>query len=121
MSRGLGKMQRMILSIIRNRGKPVTFADMYSNDGTKPDASPFVRSVRRALHKLVKDGTLIAIGDGGRGDPFRYFFHPILMRLMCEDKEEYDALCKAVEADRGAEEAVAKVMMRMSNRGKKRG
>ncbi len=43
-----------------------------------------MRSARRAIHKMVKDGTLIAIGSGGRGDPYRYAIHPFL-KVVIED------------------------------------
>ncbi len=41
-----------------------------------PDAklrASFERSLRRALHSLARDKMLMVLGDGGPGDPFRYF------------------------------------------------
>ena len=74
-------------------------------------AASFERSIRRALHRMVDAGELIAIGDGGRGDPYRYFFHPIGIAIMC-DKPEASALWKALEADPGTEEALVRLRMR---------
>jgi hypothetical protein len=73
--------------------------------------SSFERSVRRSLHRMVSEGFLIAIGGGGRGDPYRYFFHPIGIPLMCGEPEAR-ALWKALEADLGAEEALVRLRMR---------
>jgi hypothetical protein len=44
-------------------------------------SASFERSIRRALHRMVTEGVLIAIGGGGRADPYRYFF------IMCDEPE----------------------------------
>jgi hypothetical protein len=41
------------------------------------------------------------IGDGGRGKPFRYFIHPLILGAIC-DTPEAQALQQALEADSGA-------------------
>jgi hypothetical protein len=98
MSRGLGKSsQRAIWEIIMHRGKPVTFAEMCA--GANLGAS-LESSFRRALHKMVKDGGLIAIGNGGPSDPFRYFIHPLIISMM-GDTLKARALWQAFEARSG--------------------
>jgi len=120
MSRGLGKMQRMLLGLIREFGEPMTFDQMRLAMGLtdKLEAWPSLkRSMHRALHSMVVSGELIALGDGGRADPYRYFFHPVILYLMKDQ-----ALQEAFDADPGAKEAVrrntaklAKALGRMSS------
>jgi hypothetical protein len=43
-----------------------------------------VRSMRRALKRMVADGALMTDGNGGPGDPFRYVIHPFVA-VMYED------------------------------------
>jgi hypothetical protein len=110
MSRGLGKRQHALVDFILARGKPTTFADiramiLEANDGWIP--SSYERSLRRALHRLVETEILIPIGGGGRGDPLRYFYHPIGIAFM-EGKERRAALFAALEADPGGAEAADK-------------
>jgi hypothetical protein len=84
MSRGLGKLQRALWEAILMHGKPMTFEDIRVvvrqvngwDEGEKLP-QPFERSLRRALHRMVKNDGLIAIGDGGPDEPFRYFIHPL--------------------------------------------
>ena len=64
------------------------------------------RSLRRALYRMVRGGELIAIGDGGRAEPYRYFIHPMIIGMMGKTPVA-DALYKALEADPGAAKAVA--------------
>ena len=105
--------------MIKRHGKPMTFEDIRAvirkefevEDGIKLYSS-FERSLRRALHLMVSDGGLIAIGDGGRGDPFRYSIHPRIMRTMCDTEEEFDALLEVLAADPGASKAWDKCMGR---------
>src|SRR6516225_4710901 len=75
MSRGLGKVQRMLLGLIREFGEPMTFDQMLLAIGlqtkqrTKLEPS-LKRSLRRALHSmLVNSSELIALGNGGRAEP----------------------------------------------------
>jgi hypothetical protein len=115
MSRGLGKLQRVLLAAIRRHCKPMTFDDIRAaalDEGVLL-ATSFERSIRRSLHRMVSDGLLIAIGGGGRGDPYRYFFHPIGIHFMCSEPEA-KALWKALKADPGAEEALVRLHMRES-------
>jgi hypothetical protein len=75
MSRGLGKMQRLILSTLLQEAQPITFAELCGAPvATLHPAA--IRSARRALAAMVKDGAVIAVGSGGRASPFRYVLHP---------------------------------------------
>jgi len=94
MSRGQGKLQRSIWGTILQHGKPMTFAEMR---GGPHIGDSFERSARRALQKMVKDDVLIAIGTGGRGQPFRYFPHPFLIGMM-DDKAKARELLQALDA-----------------------
>jgi hypothetical protein len=109
MLRGLGKVQMALLGIIRRHGRPMTFAEMR---GGALSAS-LERSARRALHRLVCDGLLIAMGDGGPGEPLRYFLHPLGIGMMGDTPEAHE-LRKALEADSGADVAAAMWMVRMA-------
>jgi len=127
MPRGLGKVQRMLLGLIREFGEPMTFDQMRLAIGlqtkqrtkqrTKLEPS-LTRSLRRALHSMVvNSGELIALGNGGRAEPYRYFFHPVTLYLMKDQ-----ALQEAFDADPGAKEAIrrdttklAKALGRMSS------
>jgi hypothetical protein len=116
MSRGLGKLQQVLWATIRRHGKPMTFGDIRAEaiggaDSGRLSAS-FKHSLRRALHRMVSSGALIAIGDGGRADPCRYFIHPLVIGMMGKTPEA-DALQQALEADPGAKRAAAKVMAEM--------
>jgi hypothetical protein len=66
------------------------------------------------LHRMVSDEFLIAIGDGGRAEPYRYFIHPLQICLW-GDK----ALLQVLDADPGATEALrrceARLLRRMSS------
>lgn len=118
MSRGLGLMQRVLWFTIRQHGKPMTFDEIRAAllVGAEPGVglrSSSERSLRRALHRMAENGGgLIAIGDGGRADPYRYFIHPLIIGMMGRTPEA-DALQQALEADPGAEKAAAKAMAEM--------
>ena len=75
----------------------------------------FERSLRRALHKLTEDFAVIAIGDGGPSDPYRYFVHPVHIGMM-GDTAEAKALLSVLETDSGAEAAVAKAMAKLAGK-----
>jgi hypothetical protein len=115
MSRGLGRLQRWLVPMIRRHGKPMTFDDMRAiirrelevEEGTKLYSS-LERSLRRALHRMVSNGGVIAFGGGGRADPFRYFMHPMVITMMCGTNEEISALMDVLAADPGANEALNK-------------
>jgi hypothetical protein len=114
MSRGLGKMQSSLLTTIRIHGRPMTFeairatvrqgADLPADAKLRPS---FERSLRRATHSLTQSFHLIAIGDGGPGDPHRYFIHPLMIGMM-GDTPTAHTLQKALEADSETEAAAAK-------------
>jgi hypothetical protein len=111
MSRGPGKLQRALFLTIQRYGKPMTFDDIRveaMGDGGFLLAVSIERSLRRALHRMVNDGALIAIGAGGRADPYRYFIHPMIMLMMCSSREEIDTLWRVYTADRGGAEALNK-------------
>jgi hypothetical protein len=112
MSRGFGWLQRNLFTIIRQHGKPMTFEDIRAvirqqfemEDGTKLYPS-FERSLRHALHGMVKGGGMIAIGGGGRADPFRYFMDPMIIAMVSKTAEEGGAWLDALAADPGADRA----------------
>jgi hypothetical protein len=104
MSRGPGMMQRYLFSTISIHGKPVTFGELrdiiLKADGAPAGAElrpPIERSLRRALHSLVSEEILIALGSGGRADPHRYSLNPIVVAMAGGD---FDAVIAALEADR---------------------
>jgi hypothetical protein len=111
MSRGLGRLQRALIDLIRKHGKPMTFekiqaqicVDVRAYPGT-PRRMPLEGSVRRALHSLVDVGCLITIGGGGPSDPYRYFLHPMFFALIA-DREEWEAVVAALDAAPGGREA----------------
>jgi hypothetical protein len=119
MSRGLGRLQRGLLGLIERHGKPMTFADIRTrikqdvgNDQDMKFRTSVERSLRRALHQLTKEMFLIAMGDGGPGDPLRYFFHPLFIGMM-GDTPRGRSLQEALENDAGANEAAAKYMAKV--------
>jgi hypothetical protein len=116
MSRGLGEKQNALLVTIRCYGKPMTFADMRAHIIQAIDAAPgeklrvsFERSLRRALHRLTDDFILTAMGNGGPGDPLRYFITGDILG----NTPQAHALREAVEADSGAEVAAARLNARI--------
>ena len=116
MSRGLGKLQRALWAAIQQHGKPMTFDDIRAvalgNDPDRKLRPAFERSLRRALQYMVRDGGLIAIGEGGRSEPFRYFIHPLVLGGMGDDPETR-AWMQALLADPGADEAANKALAKM--------
>ena len=78
---GLAALQNALWPTIRQHGKPMTFNDIravirkqFEIDGTKYSSfewsllhSSLERSMRRALHRMVRDDMVVAFGDGGRG------------------------------------------------------
>ena len=101
----------MLLGLIREFGEPMTFDQMRLAMGLtdKLEAWPSLkRSMHRALRSMV-GGELIVLGDGGRADPYRYFFHPVILYLMKDQ-----ALQEALDADPGAKEAILKDTAKLS-------
>lgn len=94
MSRGPGSLQRAIFGTIYEHGKPMTFAEIrniafpegtYAGDMARilgPSNVGVVRSLRRAIQKMVEQEILVAAGKGGRADPHRYSIHPFVA-AMC--------------------------------------
>lgn len=64
---------------------------------------------------MASNGGLLAIGDGGRAEPFRYFIHPLVIGMM-GNTPDADALQKALEADPGANAAANKFMAENARR-----
>jgi hypothetical protein len=58
-----------------------------------------VRSLRRALQKMVKDGTLTALGEGGPAAPHRYYIDAILLAMITKDKAEYEEMTRCLRPD----------------------
>jgi hypothetical protein len=112
MSRGLGRLQRAILALICDHGKPITFEEIRALVRKEaPNLPPdhwLWRSLRRALHRLVLDGELITLGEGGRADPQRYFFHPMVLYQVKDPVPR-----AAFDADPGAMVAEAKDKAKM--------
>jgi len=83
MSRGLGKLQRFWLAVAA-KGGVWTFDEICRSawpEAYEPGfemSSSLKRSLRRALKKMVDEHTLIALGNGGPADPFRYCINPSL-------------------------------------------
>jgi hypothetical protein len=94
MSRGLGMWQRWLIETIRRHRKPMTFEEIgraalkqAGNEDGRVPPSP-TRSMRRALHGMVKDGGLVALGMGGRAEPHRYFLSIMVLGITCGDDYE---------------------------------
>jgi hypothetical protein len=108
MSRGPGNIQRNIFELLRDTKKPMTFAEIlacaYPPGSFEGDMAKVlgnsnvggVRSLRRALHKMVKDGALVELGKGGRAGPHHYYFHPIVLMQLFE-REEMRAMCAEMD------------------------
>jgi hypothetical protein len=129
MSRGPGKLQRYLTDLVMGSDKPMTFADIqaiafpkgsYEADMAKMfggSSVPVVRSLRRALKGLVDDRTLIAIGEGGRSDPKRYWLNPMMVALF-SGKEQYERVSATLKTEPGGEAAVNKAAGAMLSRSK---
>jgi hypothetical protein len=97
MSRGIGKIQNGLFCLIRDHGKPMTVKEMQAAVIESIDLDPSkhslkaskLRSFRRALNGQVKDGLLIAIGNGRNGSPFRYGINPVTF-LLTDNKAEFE-------------------------------
>lgn len=98
MSRGPGYMQQYLFKTIMAHGRPITFAELrrIAIDGNGFLTFSEERSLRRALHTMVRDGAIIALGKGGRADPHRYAVNP-MVAAMAGINEEFEAACKAIE------------------------
>jgi hypothetical protein len=106
MSRGPGYIQRNIFRLLMQTKKPMTFAEIlahaYPPGSFESDMAKAlggsnvggVRSLRRALHKMVKDGTLTALRKGGRAAPHRYYIDDMLLAMVAKDKAEYEEMTR---------------------------
>jgi hypothetical protein len=106
MSRGPGYVQRYIFGLLMQNKKPMTFAEIlarayppgsFNGDMAKALGGANVggvRSLRRALQKMIKDGTLIALGEGGRAAPHRYYIDDMLLAMMVKDEAEYEEMTR---------------------------
>ena len=107
MSRGPGRLQRLLFRTIRRHGKPMTFPEIHSKilqawhaetgDWQDWQATPaaFEHSLRRTLRRMVDDQRVLAVCSGDRRDPHRYCIDPVIIAIG--DKGEFDALCAALE------------------------
>jgi hypothetical protein len=79
--------ERWIFATLCRQGKPVTFAELRTL--AEPDAAfraglrgtSLESSLRRALNGMIRDKTVIALGAGGRADPYRYAINPLMTAL----------------------------------------
>lgn len=115
MSRGLGRLQRIILAKLEDSAKLMTFEQIM---GPLPDHGcgfhPYlIRSVRRALRKLIDDEYVLAAGVGGPRSPHRYFIHPI--RLAYSEIDTYLAAL-GPEAKEAFDDAGRQLSRRMLKR-----
>ena len=121
MSRGPGILQRVLFRTIHNARKPMTFNEIRASilqelGANDPDAKlrpAFERSLRRSLKALADDGALMALGEGGPGDPKRYWLDPLMVAITGDEKAYLEATA-ILEADPGAPLACAKRMQRMA-------
>jgi|SRR5689334_21436647 hypothetical protein len=98
MSRGFGRLERGVIALIEQTGKLMTFVAIRAAMETKLHPTFDERSLRRALHRLTNKCMLIAMGNGGPGDPLRYFVHPLRIRMMSDqDAAPAEALQSALE------------------------
>jgi hypothetical protein len=56
-----------------------------------------VRSLRRALQKMVADDAVLALGQGGPAEPHRYSLNPMVFALA-GNKEGYEAAATKADA-----------------------
>jgi hypothetical protein len=83
--------QRWVFATLCEQGKPVTFAELRTL--AEPDATlrlalrdaSLERSLRRALNGMIRDKTVIALGAGGRADPYRYAINSLMTTLTDYD------------------------------------
>jgi hypothetical protein len=121
MSRGHGYLQRALFEAVAHNDKPITFSEIrrivlrdgFDEHDPKAKLNPvFERSLRRSLKALTDDSTIMALGEGGPGDPKRYWLNPLLVG-MSGNKEWYRKTQTAIEADPGGALACAKLMQKM--------
>ena len=96
--------QRWLLATIKRHRKPISFEQIRAaaleeagaEDGARLRPSP-ERSMRRALHSLVKGGGVVALGTGGQAEPHRYFPSIIVLGMSCDSTDEYNAIIDSLD------------------------
>jgi hypothetical protein len=98
MSRGLGHLERLFFTTIRDHAEPVTFAKLTAllaeacgHRTAQVFRNSQLRSWRRALARLVRKGYLITLGNGDRRDPYKYWLNPD-MNIPAKDPAAVQAL-----------------------------
>jgi hypothetical protein len=66
-------------------------------DDPIPFEATFVRSVRRALRKMVDNKAIVALGKGGPRKPHRYSVDLMIAVMAIEDQEAFTALAGAMD------------------------
>jgi hypothetical protein len=88
MSRGPGKLQRYLFQTLSVKpDTPLSFAEILqiaypSEPYEYRSGSSEIRSLRRALHTMVRDKIVLALGAGGPADPHRYCINPMLRAMV---------------------------------------
>ena len=75
MSRGPGKLQRLLWQILLDHGRPVTFAEIRGRAQVDDSRE---RRARRALQGMVNHGVVVSTGSGRKGDPYHYSMNPLI-------------------------------------------
>ena len=73
MSRGPGKLQRVLFQIIRDSSEPKTFAQLRG--------AMLIQSMSVLVvppKHMVDDNIILTLGKGGPADPHRYYVNPLL-------------------------------------------
>jgi hypothetical protein len=104
----MGVLQRYLMDLVRDQ--PMSFEEILgvAYSPSRPPRKSEVRSLRRALQRLVGDnraGGLIKVGNGGPGDPYRYVFNPIWVGT----KDAYEKLLAQIESDTERRKALPKL------------
>jgi hypothetical protein len=121
MSRGPGNLQRLLLAIIGQQSKPTTMAEIVAfamqqagvNDLDRKAHPTVLRKLYRSLKALCDVDVVVALGDGGPGDPKRYCLNPLMVAIG-GSKEQYDKAQAIFQSDPGANIAAARMMAAMS-------
>jgi hypothetical protein len=83
------------------------------NDPDRKAHPTVLRKLYRSLKALCDSGAVVALGDGGPGDPKRYCLHPWMVAIG-GSKEQYDKACAIFQSDPGANIAAARMMAAMA-------
>jgi hypothetical protein len=88
-SRGPGKLQRLLWQILLDQGRPMKFAEIRGRPWVRQSRE---RSVRRALQGMVNHGIVIVTGSGGRGDPRHYSMNALVARTRAAARRKSAAV-----------------------------